>query len=179
MDKSTETAVLGGGCFWCLEASYQLIEGIERVVSGYAGGHVPNPRYMMLKTQNTGHAEVVELTYDPAVITYSEVLDIFWVIHDPTTKDRQGNDVGPDYRSIILYNSPEQERLARESITRVQKLWPNPIVTEVVPLDQFYPAEEEHQNYYRKHPEQAYCQVVINPKLAKLRAKFAARLKKM
>jgi peptide-methionine (S)-S-oxide reductase len=171
------TAVLGGGCFWCLEAAYQEIEGVTKVVSGFSGGHVPNPTYLQTKTEDTGHAQVVELTFDPNVITYPDILDIFWAIHDPTTLNRQMYDVGPDYRSIILYNSPEQKAQAEASMKAVQKLWKNPIVTQLVPLEKFYPAEEYEQNYYRKHPDQAYCQIIINPKLAKLREKFAARLK--
>ncbi|HVQ44475.1 MAG TPA: peptide-methionine (S)-S-oxide reductase MsrA [Candidatus Saccharimonadia bacterium] len=173
----TQTIVLGGGCFWCLEAAYLMIRGVESSISGYAGGHVPNPNYEQVASQTTGHAEVVKLTFDPAVITYADILDIFWAIHDPTTRDRQGNDLGPEYRSIILYQDDEQQRLAEKSRNEAQKLWPNPIVTEIKPLEAFYEAEPEHQNYYAKNPDQGYCQVVINPKLAKLRKKFADRLK--
>lgn len=173
-----ETAVLGGGCFWCLEASFQLIEGVGRVVPGYAGGDYKNPSYMDVQSQQTGHAEVVKVTFDPKIISYSDILDIFWAIHDPTTPDRQGNDIGPEYRSIILYQNDEQKQQAEESMAKTQKLWDDPIVTQIKPLNHFYEAEPEHHDYYKKHPEQAYCQVVINPKLEKLRQKFAARLKK-
>ncbi len=172
-----ETTTLGGGCFWCLEASFQLINGIESVDPGYAGGHTKDPTYEQVSSDTTGHAEVVRLTFDPQVITFSDVLDIFWAIHDPTTLNRQGNDIGSDYRSIILYESEDQKRLAERSKAEVAKLWPDPIVTEIKPLEHFYPAEEYHRNYFRNHPEQAYCQIIINPKLQKLRQKFAARLK--
>lgn len=175
-----ETAVLGGGCFWCLEASYQLIEGVTKVVPGYAGGKTENPDYWTLHydTSGHGHAEVVQISYDPKIITYREILDIFWAIHDPTTKDQQGNDVGPEYRSIILYDGEKQQQEAMASKEAVQKLWKDPVVTEIVPLVKFYEAEPEHHNFFKNNPEQAYCQVIINPKLEKLRAKFAARLKK-
>ncbi len=173
----TETAVLGGGCFWCLEAAYQEVEGIDRVVSGYAGGHLPDPTYEQIETATTGHAQVVQLTFRPAVIAYADILDIFWAIHDPTTPGRQDYDVGPQYRSILLYESEEQKAVAEQSRDRAAKLWPGPIVTEIAPLEHFYEAEPEHQNYYRNHPERAYCQIIINPKLHKLREKFAARLK--
>lgn len=172
-----QTATLGGGCFWCLEASYQLIKGVEKVVNGYAGGHTDNPTYESVSTRTTGHAEVVQIHFDPKIITYKEILDIFWAIHDPTTLNRQGNDVGDDYRSIILFNDAKQKEVSEESIKEVAKLWPNPIVTELKPLEHFYPAEDYHQNYFNNHPEQAYCQIVINPKLEKLRRKFEARLK--
>jgi peptide-methionine (S)-S-oxide reductase len=172
-----KSAVLGGGCFWCLEAAYQEIEGIQSVVSGYAGGSDPNPNYESVSSGATGHAEVVEIMFDPAVISYTDVLDIFWAIHDPTTPGRQGNDVGSQYRSMILFDSDEQRLLAEESKVTAQKLWPNPIVTEIVPLEHFVKAEDYHQNYFRNHPEQGYCQVVINPKLRKLREKFHSRLK--
>jgi peptide-methionine (S)-S-oxide reductase len=172
-----ETAVLGGGCFWCLEATLQLIKGIEKVIPGYAGGNTKNPSYFDVQSQKTGHAEVVQVTYDPKVISYHDILDIFWAIHDPTTLNRQGNDAGEEYRSIILYENETQKQQAEESKTAVQKLWENPVVTEIVPLEHFYEGEPEHHNYYKTHPEQAYCQIVINPKLEKLRQKFAARLK--
>jgi peptide-methionine (S)-S-oxide reductase len=173
----TKTAVLAGGCFWCLEAVYQEIAGVTQVVSGYAGGHTANPTYEQVAAGRTGHAEVVQVTYDPAVISYDDILDIFWTIHDPTTVDRQGNDAGPQYRSIILYNNEQQQAQAEHSRDAVQKLWPNPVATQIVPLQKFYPAEDYHQNYFRNHSEQAYCQIVINPKLKKLREKFKARLK--
>lgn len=172
-----QTAVLGGGCFWCLEATYQLIKGVEKVVPGYAGGATKNPTYFEVQSQTTGHAEVIKVTFDPEIITYKDILDIFWAIHDPTTLNQQGNDVGPEYRSIILYEGEDQKKEAEQSKAAVQKLWDKPVVTEIVPLKEFYEAEPEHHNYYQSHPEQAYCQIVINPKLEKLRTKFAARLK--
>lgn len=173
----SESIVLGGGCFWCLEASYQLINGIESVVPGYAGGHTENPDYYSVASKTTGHAEVVKVDFDPKIISLDEVLDVFWVIHDPTTKDRQGNDVGPQYRSIILFNNSRQKQVVDESITGVKQLYDNPIITEVMELDKFYEAEEEHHDYFKKHPDMAYCQVIINPKLKKLREKFQAKLK--
>lgn len=172
-----QQAVLGGGCFWCLEASYQLIDGVIRVVPGYAGGTKENPSYWDLHKSGNNHAEVVQIDFDPKVITYADILDIFWAIHDPTTLDRQGNDVGPEYRSIILYMDEAQKQTAEKSKQDVQKLWDNPIVTEIKPLDHFYEAEKEHHNYFQNHPNQAYCQVIINPKLEKLRKKFAQKLK--
>ncbi len=174
----SQSIVLGGGCFWCLEAAYQLVDGVEKIVPGYAGGQGPQPSYATLHGSDDGWAETVQVTFNPEIISLEDILDIFWTIHDPTTPDRQGNDVGPQYRSIILFNSPEQEGIVRRSIDKAQKLWLDPIVTEVEPLQVFYEAEPEHHNYYQKHPEAAYCQVVINPKLKKLRDKFAARLKK-
>ena len=173
-----QSIVLGGGCFWCLEAAYKMVEGIEAVVSGYAGGHLDNPTYERVSLGSTGHAEVVMVTFDPGIIDLPAVLEIFWGIHDPTTPDRQGPDVGPLYRSIILYSSDEQKRLAEASREDIAKLWPNPVVTEIVPLEHFYEAESYHQNYFRNHPEQGYCQVVINPKLAKFRQHFASRIRK-
>lgn len=173
----TQSAVLGGGCFWCLEAVYQEVTGVENVVSGYAGGTVPNPTYYQIETATTGHAQVVELTFQPSVISYRDILDIFWVVHNPTTLNRQDYDQGPQYRSIILYQGEDQKKIATESKDAASALWSNPIMTEIVPLDTFYEAEPEHQNYFRSHPERAYCQIIINPKLQKLRAKFQARLK--
>lgn len=172
-----QSIVLGGGCFWCLEASYQLVKGVVEVVPGYAGGNTKNPTYWDLHDKETGHAEVVRVTFDDAVISLDEILEIFWTIHDPTTPDRQGNDVGSEYRSMILFENTEQQKIVETSKAAAQKLWDDPIVTEIKPLDQFYEAEEEQHNYYQKHPEAAYCQVIINPKLAKLQAKFATRLK--
>lgn len=175
---TTSKAVLGGGCFWCLEAVYQEVAGIESVMSGYAGGQMPDPTYEQVSSGATGHAEVVKLAFDPAIISYNDVLDIFWAIHDPTTPGRQGNDVGSQYRSIILYADDEQKQTAEQSKAAVAKLWPNPVVTEIKPLEAFYEAEDYHQNYFRNHPEQAYCQLIINPKLQKLREKFHDRLKR-
>lgn len=174
----SESIVLGGGCFWCTEATYQLIEGVDRVVPGYAGGHGPRPSYASIHGSPDGWAETVRVTFNPVVISLEDILDIFWTIHDPTTPNRQGADVGPEYRSIILFNTPEQETIIRASVAVAQRVWDQPIVTEVKLLTEFYEAEPEHHNYFRTHPEAAYCQVVINPKLAKLKAKFAARLKK-
>lgn len=171
-------AVLGGGCFWCLEAAYQLIDGVTEVVPGYAGGHVKNPNYYQVGEGRTGHAEVVRINFDDSKLSFKDILEIFWTIHDPTTKDRQGNDVGPQYRSIILYEDEVQKNQAESSIKEVQKLWKDPIVTEIKALERFYEAEPEHHNYFKNHPEQAYCQVIINPKIEKLRTKFASRLRK-
>lgn len=172
------TIVLGGGCFWCLDAGYKLIEGVEKVVCGYAGGTTNNPDYFSVATGQTGHAEVVQVTFDTGKISLSDILDIFWAMHDPTTPNRQGADVGTEYRSIILYTDGLQEPIITQSLAQVAKLWDDPIVTEVAELQKFYEAEPEHQDYFTTHPEVAYCQVVINPKLAKLRAKFSSRLKK-
>lgn len=171
----SETAVLGGGCFWCLEASYQLVRGVTRVVPGYAGGHTSNPNYWKVARKDTGHAEVVKIEFDPVTITYAQILEIFWVIHDPTTPDRQGHDIGPEYRSLILTGSDDQRQVAETSRDAAQATWEHPIVTEIKPLEHFYEAEPEHHNYFRKNPNLAYCQVVINPKLAKLRSKFSQR----
>jgi peptide-methionine (S)-S-oxide reductase len=173
----TDTAILGGGCFWCLEAVFQQVQGIDKVISGYAGGHLPQPTYDQIETGITGHAQVVQLTFRPDVITYADILDIFWAIHNPTTPGRQDYDVGPQYRSIIVTNDPDQQKVAEKSKRAAAKLWPDPILTEIKPLETFYPAEDYHQNYFQTHPEQAYCQIIINPKLQKLRAKFQARLK--
>jgi peptide-methionine (S)-S-oxide reductase len=177
--QAMETAVLAGGCFWCLEAAYQRINGVSEVVSGYAGGHVADPTYEQVSSGTTGHAESVHIAFDPKVISYEDILDIFFAIHDPTTKDRQGADVGTQYRSVIFYSEQSQKHAAVEAIKKVSKLWPNPVITEVKPLDRFYRAEEYHQDYYNKNPQQGYCQVVINPKLAKLREKFSARLREV
>lgn len=171
-----ETIVLGGGCFWCLEAAYQMIRGVKRVTSGYAGGKVPSPTYHEVCSGKTEHAEVVRVQFDPAIIKLEDILDIFWALHDPTTLDRQGHDVGSQYRSIILYRNEVQKKLIDGSLQQVAQLWPDPIVTEIKKLDRFYEAEPEHQNYFQSHPEQAYCQVIINPKLVELRAKFASKL---
>ncbi|HSX15009.1 MAG TPA: peptide-methionine (S)-S-oxide reductase MsrA [Candidatus Saccharimonadales bacterium] len=174
----TESIVLGGGCFWCLEAAYQMINGVTKVTSGYSGGTVPDPSYYAVCTGRTGHAEVVKVEFDPGIISLADILDIFWAIHDPTTLNRQGYDVGTQYRSIIFFESEGQKRIAEQSKVQVAKLWPNKIVTTIEPLKEFFPAEPEHQNYFKNHPERAYCQVVINPKLAKLRQKFADKLLK-
>lgn len=172
-----ESIILGGGCFWCLEAAYQLINGVTAVTSGYAGGEEADPSYYDVASGRTGHAEVVKVAFDPTIIKLNDILDIFWTIHDPTTLDRQGNDVGPQYRSIILYTNETQKKIAQTEIQAAAKLWSDPIVTELQPLKVFYAAEEYQQNYFKNHPEQAYCQIIINPKLQKLQAKFADRLK--
>jgi len=177
MNDKQAIATLGGGCFWCLDAVYREIEGVTGVVSGYAGGSRPNPTYEQVCSGATGHAEVVQVEFDPEVISYSDILEIFWSVHDPTTKDRQGADVGSQYRSIILTHDDAQAATARESRDAVQKLWPRPVVTEIEPLREFYPAEEYHQNYFARNPQQGYCQIVINPKLKKLREHHAERLK--
>jgi peptide-methionine (S)-S-oxide reductase len=175
-----ELATIGGGCFWCLEAVYKDLKGVERVVSGYAGGHVNNPTYEQVCGGRTGHAEVVQITYDPKVITFRDLLDVFFTIHDPTTKDRQGADIGPQYRSIILFHNPEQKAEAELAIAAVteKKIWRAPIVTEIVPLERFYPAEAYHQDYFEQNPRQRYCQIVIAPKVAKFRKEHLARLKR-
>jgi peptide-methionine (S)-S-oxide reductase len=176
-----EVATLGGGCFWCLEAPFDQLEGVEQVTSGYAGGHVPEPSYGQVSSGTTGHAEVVQVHFDPDVISFRDLLEVFFSLHDPTTPDRQGYDVGPQYRSIILCHSPEQEQTAREVIEELasEAIWDAPIVTEVVPLAAFYPAEDYHQEYYRRNPERAYCRMVIAPKMEKLRKSFRSRLKKV
>ena len=175
-----ETATLAGGCFWCLEAVYDEIEGVGDVTSGYAGGSTPNPTYEQVCSGRTGHAEVVQIEFDPGVISFDEILDVFFTIHDPTTLNQQGNDVGTQYRSAIFYHSPEQEQIARKKIAELEaaKLWNAPIVTEVVPITAFYPAEEYHQEYFSRNPYQPYCQIVVAPKVAKARKKFLARLKR-
>lgn len=170
-----ETATLGGGCFWCLEAVYQEVPGVHEVVSGYAGGHEEDPSYRQVCAGTTGHAEVVQVHFDPAVVPFRRILEIYFTIHDPTQKDRQGADVGTQYRSIVLYHSEEQRRVAEEVIRQLtdEEVFAAPIVTEVEPLSTFYAAETYHQDYYRNHASQPYCQVVINPKLVKYRARFA------
>ncbi len=174
-----EIATLGGGCFWCLEPVFGALEGVERVVSGYAGGHVPNPSYEQVCSGRTGHAEVVQVVFDPSAIAYRELLEVFFATHDPTTPNRQGNDVGPQYRSIVLYHSPEQKATAEAMIAKLNaaRVFDAPIVTEVVPFEAFYPAEAYHQDYYARNPDAGYCRVVISPKLAKFRQRYADRLK--
>lgn len=175
-EEASQSIVLGGGCFWCLEASYQQIKGIVSVIPGYAGGGSPSPDYYSVSAGRTGHAEVVKVDFDPKIISLKQILDIFWVIHDPTTLNRQGNDIGSQYRSIILFNSEAQKFVVDQSVTEVKGIFKDPIVTEVGELTEFYVAEPEHHNYFKKHPEMAYCQVVINPKLKKLREKFTSLL---
>ncbi len=173
-----EQATLAGGCFWCLEAVYVELRGVERVISGYAGGSVANPSYEQVCSGSTGHAEVVQVTFDPAQISYRDILDVFFTIHDPTTLNRQGADVGTQYRSAILFNSPEQERIAREVIDEVKGLYKDPIVTEITALDRFYPAEAYHQDYFARNANQPYCQFVVAPKVARARQQFMERLKR-
>lgn len=172
-----EKATLGGGCFWCLEALFQQLKGVTEVVSGYAGGYVDNPSYLQVCQGTTGHAEVVQITFDVEVISYRDILNVFFTIHDPTTLNRQGNDVGPQYRSVVFYHSPEQKKTAEEVIAAMGSVWSVPLVTELVPYKGFYPAEEYHKDFYRQNPEQGYCVYVIEPKLAKFREMFAGRLK--
>jgi len=178
-DRRHELATLGGGCFWCLEAVFKEVQGVERVVSGYSGGHVPNPSYEAVCTGETGHAEVVQITFDPQVITYRELLEIFFEIHDPTTLNRQGADVGTQYRSIIFYHTPDQRETALGLIRELEESgrWPDPIVTRVEPFTAFYPAEAYHMDYFSRNPNQPYCRFVIAPKVGSFRKKFAARLK--
>ena len=171
---SLETATLGGGCFWCTEAEFQMLPGVKSVTSGYAGGTTENPTYKQVCTGETGHAEVIQIEFDPKIVSYEKVLETFWEAHDPTTLNRQGNDQGTQYRSIILYNSEAQRVAAEKSKAEAQKHFRRPIVTEIVPLKQFYKAEGYHQNYYRSNPDQPYCRVVIQPKVEKFEKKLEA-----
>jgi peptide-methionine (S)-S-oxide reductase len=175
MTPTHEIAVLGGGCFWCLEAVYQEVAGVLTVESGYCGGHLLHPTYEQVCGKNTGHAEVVRLEFDPGRVSYRKLLEIFFVIHDPTTLNRQGNDVGPQYRSVIFTCNEEQARTASEVVAEIERLGFTPVVTEIAPAATFYRAEEEHQNYYRQHPNQGYCHLVVAPKLEKFRATFAQK----
>jgi peptide-methionine (S)-S-oxide reductase len=179
MIAKNEIITLGGGCFWCLEAVYDDLEGVLDVVSGYAGGHIPNPEYASVCNETSGHAEVVQVTFDPQVVSLKEILEIFFSIHDPTTLNRQGADVGAQYRSAIFYNSEAQKAITEQVITEfeAEKIWPNPIITEVQEFEEFFPAEDYHQEYYKRNPYQGYCQIVIAPKVAKFRKKYANRLK--
>jgi peptide-methionine (S)-S-oxide reductase len=174
---TTETATLAGGCFWCLEAVFQRLSGVNRVVSGYMGGHVSNPDYRSVCTGTTGHAEVVQIKFDPAEITFENLLEVFFAIHDPTTPNRQGNDRGTQYRSAIFYHSPEQKAAAEAAIKAEAGNWPDPIVTEVKPEEIFYPAEGYHQNYYNLNAYQPYCQYIVGPKVKKAIEKFGSRIK--
>ena len=167
-----ETATFGGGCYWCTEAIYQMVPGVKSVASGFAGGTKENPSYEEVCTGTTGHAEVIHIEFDPAVVSYEKLLDIFWEAHDPTTLDRQGADVGTQYRSIILYNDEAQKAAAEKSKAEAQKRFKQRIVTEIVPLKKFYSAKLDHQNYYRTHPNQAYCRAVIRPKVEKFEKKL-------
>lgn len=169
MSPSKKTAVIGGGCFWCTEAMYSEVPGIESVVSGFAGGTTPNPTYEEVCTGRTGHAEVVQITYDPAKISYEKIIGLFWKAHDPTTLNRQGADSGTQYRSIILYQTPEERAAAEKSMAAAQKDFKDPIVTEIKPLEVFYPAEKHHQDFYKNNPSYPYSEAVIEPKLEKFR----------
>ncbi|HJR43286.1 MAG TPA: peptide-methionine (S)-S-oxide reductase MsrA [Gemmatimonadaceae bacterium] len=173
-----EIATLGGGCFWCLDAVYRDLRGVEQVVSGYAGGTPTNPTYHQVCGGDTGHAEVVQVTFDPSIISYRDLLDVFFTIHDPTTRDRQGADVGTQYRSVIFYHSPEQQAEAERAIASLtaEGVWDDPIVTQLVAAPTFYPAEEYHQDYFRRNPGQGYCRAVIAPKVAKARKAFFEKL---
>lgn len=179
MSSSTELATLGGGCFWCVEAVFEQLRGVEKVVSGYTGGRAENPTYKQICGGATGHAEVIQVTFDPSQVSYRDILSVFFAAHDPTTLNRQGADEGTQYRSAIFYHSPEQKLIAEARVKELneQKLFPRPIVTEVTPAATFYPAEDYHQGYYRLNPDQGYCQVVISPKLEKFRKHFASMLK--
>ena len=174
-----EITTLGGGCFWCLEAVFDDLKGVEDVVSGYAGGHVENPTYKAVCNGTTGHAEVVQITFDNDVVSFRDILNVFFTIHDPTTLNRQGNDVGTQYRSAIYTHSDTQPEAAEAAIAEFNRagLWDNPIVTEVAPMDTFYPAEDYHQEYYKNNPYAGYCQFIIAPKVAKFRQKFMQQLK--
>jgi len=175
----TEVATFGGGCFWCVEAAFNDVEGVESAISGYAGGSKPDPTYEDVCSGTTGHAEVVQVTFDPAKLSYKEALELFFSVHDPTTMNRQGADEGTQYRSVIFTHSPEQEKTARAVITELtkEKVWDDPIVTQVQPAPKFYPAEEYHQRYYERNPYGGYCMAVIRPKLAKFRKAWKHKLK--
>jgi peptide-methionine (S)-S-oxide reductase len=173
---ATETATLGGGCFWCLEAVYQELKGVQQVESGYTGGQVNNPTYEQVCEGTTGHAEVVKVSFDPEVVSYREILEIFFTIHDPTTPNRQGNDIGTQYRSAIYYHSPEQRDTAKHVMAEMANVWDAPIVTELSPAETYHKAEDYHQNYFRQHPLQGYCAFVVAPKVAKFRKMFAEKI---
>jgi peptide-methionine (S)-S-oxide reductase len=177
--KNTEVATLGGGCFWCTEAVFQLIRGVEKVDPGYAGGDLPNPTYEQVSTGRTGHVEVANIAFDPAVTSFREILEIFFGTHDPTQLNRQGADVGTQYRSVIFFRTPEQKAIAEQLIAELtaEKVYNKPIVTAVEPLKAFYPAETYHKDYFKKHPREPYCQAVIGPKIAKLQKTYLSKLK--
>ncbi len=179
MKTKNEIAVFGGGCFWCTEAIFKMLKGVVSVTSGYAGGQMDNPSYYKVSEGNTGHAEVIRIEFDPKVIPYRDLLDVFWHTHDPTTLNRQGADSGTQYRSVVLYGNDEQKKIAEESLKDLKKSgeFKNPIVTEIKPLDKFYEAEDYHKNYYEKYSFEPYCQVVISPKLQHLREKYSSKLK--
>jgi peptide-methionine (S)-S-oxide reductase len=177
-NNSLQIATLGGGCFWCIEAVYSGLKGVVKAESGYSGGSVPNPSYEDVCTDETGHAEVVQVTFDPKVISYGEILRVFFSVHDPTTKNRQGADVGTQYRSVIFYHGAEQRKIAEQVIKEMKDVWSKPIVTELSPLDKFYRAEDYHQHYFQNNPGQGYCQMVIEPKVMKFRKQYFGKLKK-
>lgn len=179
MAERRETATFAAGCFWCVEAVFSRLRGVEKVVSGYAGGSVPNPTYREVCRGATGHAEAVRITFDPEKISYGELLDVFWRIHDPTTRNRQGADIGTQYRSVIFYHDESQRETAERSKREAEEtdLWPDPIVTEIVPAAEFYEAEEYHRDYYRLNPDQPYCRMVIDPKIRKLQKEFPDKVK--
>jgi peptide-methionine (S)-S-oxide reductase len=180
MSEQREVATLGGGCFWCLDGIFRDLKGVERVESGYAGGHTKNPSYREVCSGTTGHAEVTQVTFDPSIISYRDLLGVFFAIHDPTTLNRQGADVGTQYRSVILYHSDAQRRAAEEVIADLSDrgVWDSPIVTRIEPFTEFYPAEDYHQDYFAQNPDQPYCQIVIAPKVSKFRKTYLDRLKK-
>ncbi len=173
----TEIAILGGGCFWCVEAQYKMLKGVKKAVSGYANGTVENPTYKQVCEVDTGHAEVVQIEFDPAIIGYKDIIDLFWLAHDPTTLNQQGNDIGTQYRSSIIYLSEEQKKIAEASLAEAQKEQTGKIVTEIVPLKKFFAAEDYHQEYFANNPTAGYCRVVVGPKVAKFREKLAAKQK--
>jgi len=180
MSEQREIATLGGGCFWCLDGIFRDLKGVEKVESGYAGGQTKNPSYREVCAGTTGHAEVVQVTFDPSAISFRDVLGVFFTIHDPTTPNRQGADVGTQYRSLVLYHSDDQRRIAEQVISELTdaKVWDDPIVTQIVPYTTFYPAEQYHQDYFAQNPDQPYCRVVIAPKVSKFRKRYLDRLKK-
>lgn len=180
MNNNLQTATLAGGCFWCLEAVFDEIKGVQSVESGYAGGHVPNPSYRAVCNGDTGHAEVVQVRFDPSVVSYRDLLNVFFAIHDPTTLNRQGADAGTQYRSAIFYHNDDQKMIAEELIESLnaQKIWDAPIVTQLAPLDKFYVAEDYHQEYFARNPYQPYCMAVVAPKVSKFRKHFLEMLKK-
>ena len=173
---SFDIATLGGGCFWCIEAVFSELKGVVKAESGYSGGTVSNPSYEDVCTDETGHAEVVQVTFDPKLISYNEILHVFFSVHDPTTLNRQGADVGTQYRSVVFYHNETQKKIAEEVMSEMGKVWTNPLVTQLAPLDKFYRAEEYHQHYFKNNPSQGYCRVVIQPKLAKFRKRYQDKL---
>ncbi|MBN2611698.1 MAG: peptide-methionine (S)-S-oxide reductase MsrA [Bacteroidales bacterium] len=177
--KNTDTATFGGGCFWCVEAIFQRLEGVEEVLPGYAGGHAENPTYQQVCTGNTGHAEVARIVFNPGKISFTQLLEVFWQTHDPTTLNRQGNDIGTQYRSVVFYHNEEQKKVAEEmkELLTKEDIWEKPIVTEISPLVNFYVAEDYHHNYYNQNPSQHYCAYVITPKIEKFKKLFLDKLK--